>query len=153
LPFAPNKGEFLIVEIPGLPDQYIYKKGFVLAPLQQNSVFWFGSNYHWEFPDVNPTKEFFEQAESHLSAWLKVPFRILEHKAALRPATVERRPFVGLHPNRKSIGILNGMGTKGCSLAPFFARQLADHLIRGQEIIPEADVKRFSKLLSKQDSN
>jgi glycine/D-amino acid oxidase-like deaminating enzyme len=112
LPFAPNKGEFLIVEIPGIPDQYIYKKGFVLTPLQQESVFWFGSNYQWEFPDVNPTKEFYEQAERHLSAWLKVPFRILEHKAALRPATLERRPFVGLHPHQKNIGILNGMGQR-----------------------------------------
>jgi glycine/D-amino acid oxidase-like deaminating enzyme len=153
LPFAPNKGEFLTVEISELPDQYIYKKGFVLAPLQQAGVFWFGSNYHWDFPDINPTKEFYKQAEKHLTAWLKLPFRILEHRAALRPATLERRPFVGLHPHQKNIGILNGMGTKGCSLAPFFARQLTDHLIRSEKINPEADIKRFSKLLSKEVSN
>ena len=41
------------------------------------------------------------------------------------------------------------MGSKGCSLAPFFARQLADHLLYQKEITPEADVKRFTKTLGK----
>jgi len=149
LPFAPNKGESLIVEVKTLPGDYIYKKGFVLAPLQEPGLFWFGSNYRWDFPDANPTNEFIQQAERHLNAWLKLPFRILGHNAALRPATLERRPFVGLHPQQKNIGILNGMGTKGCSLAPFFARQLVDHLLYGKQIIPEADIARFSKLLSR----
>lgn len=149
LPFAPNKGEALIIEINDLPNQHIYKKGFILAPLQDQDVFWLGSNYQWSFPHVEPTSEFYEQAERHLKAWLKIPFKILEHKAALRPATLERRPFVGLHPQQKNIGILNGMGTKGCSLAPFFARQLVDHLLYDKEIIPEADIKRFQRILAR----
>jgi glycine/D-amino acid oxidase-like deaminating enzyme len=149
LPFAPNKGEMLIVEIPGLPDHHIYKKGFMLAPLATSDLFWFGSNYQWHFDNADTTKEFYEQAERHLKAWLKLPFIILDHKASLRPATLERRPFVGLHPLHPNIGILNGMGTKGCSLAPFFAKQLADHLIYNFPITPEADVKRFSKTLAR----
>jgi glycine/D-amino acid oxidase-like deaminating enzyme len=74
----------------------------------------------------------------------------MEHKASIRPATLERRPFVGLHPHQENAGILNGMGTKGCSLAPFFASQLVDHLLRKKGIMPEADIKRFSKILSRQ---
>ena len=149
LPFAPNKGEVLIVEIPDLPNEHIYKKGFILAPLQGMGAFWLGSNYQWRFPNAEPTKEFYEQAERHLKEWLRIPFKILEHKAALRPATLERRPFVGLHPHQKNIGILSGMGTKGCSLAPYFANQLVDHLLRKKEITPEADIKRFPKILAK----
>jgi glycine/D-amino acid oxidase-like deaminating enzyme len=149
LPFAPNKGEALIVEIPGLPDQHVYKKGFLLAPLQDKDLFWLGSNYQWSFLHAEPTHEFYEQAERHLNAWLKIAFKILEHKASLRPATLERRPFVGLHPQQNNIGILNGMGTKGSSLAPYFARQLLDHLLYKKEIAPEADIKRFSKMLSR----
>jgi glycine/D-amino acid oxidase-like deaminating enzyme len=161
LPFAPNKGEALVVEIPGLPAQHIYKKGFLLAPLapslkleaargQTTRLFWLGSNYQWSFPHAEPTNEFYEQAERHLKVWLKIPFKILEHMAALRPATLERRPFVGLHPQQKHIGILNGMGTKGCSLAPYFAHQFVNHLLYGKEIAPEADIKRFSRMLSRQ---
>jgi glycine/D-amino acid oxidase-like deaminating enzyme len=149
LPFAPNKGEALIVEIPGLPSNHIYKKGFVLAPLADEGLFWFGSNYQWNFPHADPTKEFYEQAERHLKAWMKTSFKIVEHKAALRPATLERRPFVGSHPHQPNLVILNGMGTKGCSLAPFFAKQLVDHLVQDKDIIPEADVKRFSRILSR----
>jgi len=121
----------------------------MLAPLAKNNLFWFGSNYQWSFANADPSKEFYEQAERHLKAWLKLPFIILEHKASIRPATLERRPFVGMHPLYPKVGILNGMGTKGCSLAPFFAKQLADHIIYSIPIISEADIKRFSKTLSK----
>jgi len=149
LPFAPNKGEALIVEIPGLPNEHVYKKGFLLAPLQSKDMFWSGSNYQWSFPDAEPTNQFYEQAERHLNAWLKIPFKILDHKASLRPATLERRPFVGLHPQQTNVGILNGMGTKGCSLAPFFALQLTNYLLYKSEIAPDADIKRFSRILSR----
>ena len=149
LPFAPNKGEALILEIPGLPNQRLYKKGFLLAPLGDKEIFWLGSNYQWSFSDAEPSKEFYDQAERHLNAWLKIPFKIVDHKAALRPATLERRPFVGLHPQKRNIGILNGMGTKGCSLAPYFACQFVNHLLYKKGLALEADIKRFSKVLSR----
>jgi glycine/D-amino acid oxidase-like deaminating enzyme len=151
LPFAPNKGEALVVEISGLPNHHIYKKGFLLAPLSTEGLFWLGSNYQWNFENTEPTKEFYTQAENHLKAWMKMPFKILDHKAALRAATLERRPFAGIHPHHPNVGILNGMGTKGCSLAPFFAKQLTDHLLHGKSLIPEADVTRFQKILLRKD--
>lgn len=149
LPFSFNKGEALIVEIPGLQQKNIYKKGITLAPLAQEGLFWAGSNYLWDFTHSNPTEEFRIETEKQLQSWLKIPFTIIDHKASIRPANVERRPFVGMHPVHKNTGILNGMGTKGCSLAPYFAKQLADHLIYSKEILPEADVKRFSKTLAR----
>ncbi len=80
---------------------------------------------------------------------MKAPFNTMDDLAGLRPATLERRPFVGLHPLHPSIGILNGMGTKGCSLAPYFAKQLTDHLVYNMPIAPDADVKRFTKILQR----
>jgi len=152
LPFAPNKGELLIVEIPGLPNHHIYKKGMMLAPLATPGLWWMGSNYAWKFDDENPTAKFRNKTEQLLKSWLKVPFIIREHLCGIRPATLERRPFAGMHPQHPGIGILNGMGTKGCSLSPFFARQLVDNLVYNKPISPEASVERFSKILSRNNS-
>jgi glycine/D-amino acid oxidase-like deaminating enzyme len=149
LPFAPNKGEVLVAEIPDLPISHIYKKGMMLAPLAIPGHWWIGSNYAWEFDNENPTEEFRIKTEQLLQSWLKIPFRISAHLCGIRPATLERRPFVGLHPKYPSVGILNGMGTKGCSLAPFFAQQLVQHLLYNKPVLPEADIKRFSKILNR----
>lgn len=149
LPFAPNKGEVLLAEIPGLPEHHIYKKGLMMVPMSETGSWWIGSSYAWEFEHADPTSAFREKTEALLNHWLKIPFRVTAHLAGIRPATIERRPFVGLHPVHTSIGILNGMGTKGCSLAPFFAKQLADHLIYNLPLTPEADIARFGRMLSR----
>jgi len=149
LPFSPSKGEMLIIESEDLSNEHIFKKGLMMAPLFQENLFWVGSSYQWEYQHANPTNEFYEQTKTLLNQWLKMPYKIMDHKAALRPSTLERRPFVGFHPQYNSIGILNGMGTKGTSLAPFFANQIAQNILFDAPITPEADVKRFSRILSK----
>jgi glycine/D-amino acid oxidase-like deaminating enzyme len=148
LPYAKNKGEVIIAAIPGLPAGNIYKQGLTIVPWK-NDLFWIGSSYEWEFADLQPTERFRRRTEEQLKSWLKLPFTIVDHMAAERPATLERRPFVGIHPVHSSIGIFNGMGTKGCSLAPYFAAALARHLVYNQPITPEADVQRFKRILSK----
>jgi glycine/D-amino acid oxidase-like deaminating enzyme len=150
LPFAPNKGEAMIIEAEELYNGHIFKRGLMLAPLPTPGLFWVGSNYQWEFADDKPSEHFYKQTSNLLQNWIKVPFKIVDHKAAIRPATVERRPFVGFHPHFPVIGILNGMGTKGTSLAPFFAHQLTQHLVYDLPIADEANVHRFTRILSRE---
>jgi glycine/D-amino acid oxidase-like deaminating enzyme len=148
LPFAPNKGEAVWVEIRDLPATHIFKRGFSLIPWKED-IFWLGSTYLWEFDNDLPTPGFRQFANSWLVQTIKLPFTIVDHKAAVRPATLERRPFVGFHPLHPAIGIFNGMGTKGCSLGPYFARQLAASISKGTPVLPEVDVKRFQKVLAR----
>ena len=148
LPFALNKGEGLLVEIKGLSSTQAYKKGMSLIPYREN-IFWLGSSYEWSFDNDQPSEKFRTSAENWLKGFLKLPYEILEHFAALRPATLERRPFVGFHPGNPQIGILNGLGTKGCSLAPYFAAQLAGKITGKGPIHPLADIARFEKILSR----
>ncbi|MEZ5054264.1 MAG: hypothetical protein R2807_05785 [Chitinophagales bacterium] len=57
-------------------------------------------------------------------------YDILEEKAAIRPTTKDRRPFVDQHPIHKNIFIFNGMGTVRISLSPFFANHLIDCILK-----------------------
>jgi hypothetical protein len=41
------------------------------------------------------------------------------------------------------------MGTKGCSLAPWFAHQFTESILHGTAIDPLVSVTRFEKILRK----
>jgi glycine/D-amino acid oxidase-like deaminating enzyme len=148
LPYARNKGQALIAAIPGLPANHIYKQGITIVPWR-DGLFWIGSSYEWDFADTNPDELFRQKTETQLRHWLKLPFEVVDHLASERPANMERRPFAGLHPVMPSVGILNGLGTKGCTLAPYFAKQLAEYVLTEKPIQPLADVRRFTKILSR----
>jgi len=153
LPFAPNKGEALVIDIDGLPYEHagekrVFKKGISLVPWREGT-FWVGSSYEWAFGHGEPSDAFRHRTETLLREWLRLPFRTLAHLASVRPATLERRPFVGFHPVHPAVGILNGMGTKGCSLAPYFAHQLVRHMVDGSPILAAVDVRRFTKVLGR----
>lgn len=146
LPFALNKGEALIVSIPDLPQSNIYKQGMSIVPIGE-TLFWVGSSFEWSYANDNPTNIFRQKVEHTLDSWLRLPYTVVDHKAAIRPSSIERRPFVGMHPTFKKLGILNGMGTKGCSLAPYFSSQLTQYILKNDKIDINADVSRFSRLL------
>lgn len=146
LPFAPNKGEALIVSIKGLSTKFIYKHAISIVPWKED-LFWVGSNYEWNFDNTQPSIAFKEKMIQALDSFLLVPYTIVDHITGIRPANTERRPFVGVHPNFPSLAICNGMGTKGCSLAPYFSKQLIDYLDNGKALEPEADIKRFDHIL------
>ena len=150
LPYADNKGEALIVDMPSLSRNHIYKLGSLILVPWYEGQWWVGSSYDRVFESAAPTQQFRDTTQQQLEGFLDIPFTVKDHLAAVRPANMERRPFVGLHPHFPSIGILNGMGTKGCSLAPYFASQLADHLVTGKAIDAEADVQRFRKTLARE---
>jgi hypothetical protein len=94
----------------------------------QNNLYWIGSNYLWEFPDDRPTEQFRRQTESLLKNWLKVPFRIVDHKASIRPANIERRPFVGFHPVYKKSGF-KWLGNKRLFIGAVLREPINAHLI------------------------
>lgn len=148
LPFALNKGETLTVRIPGLPQDHIYKRTFSLVAAGED-VFRWGASYIWDATDQQPTKEFRNQAEAQLRHLIKLPFTVEAHEAAFRPATVERRPFAGFHPLYPDVGLLNGMGSKGASLAPWFAKQMADLICDNKPVQPEVTIERFKRVLSR----
>ena len=142
LPFAPNKGEALLVKINDLDNRYIYKKAVSIVPWK-DGIFWVGSNYEWDNNNDDPSLAFKEKTTAAINEWLQLPYEVVDHIAAIRPANTQRRPFVGMHPTFKNMGIFNGMGTKGCSLAPYFAEQMTEHILHQTPIENEAAIDRF----------
>ena len=148
LPFSLNKGEILLASIPGLPRDHVYKHSLKIAPWE-NDLFWVGTSFEWTFDHLDTTDTFRQRTEWQLNNWLKLPYTIHDHWASVRPATIDHKPFAGFHPLHPNIGILNGMGAKGCSQAPYFAMSLANNIISGTPIHREADVARYQRILSR----
>ena len=142
LPHAPVKGEALHIKIsqaPNLP--YIIKGGLQIAPMLTNSaendIYWCGSTYNWTDLTPEPTEWGLATLQQKLQQTITAPYHIIKHVAAIRPATKQRRPFLGRHPVYPQLAIFNGLGTKGTSLAPFFGHLLCKHLTQNHPLEAE----------------
>lgn len=146
LPYSPVKGQTLLVDILGYALPEIVNQGIFILPLQTSGLCRVGATYSWHDIDWQTTAEAREFLEEKLKLLLKIPYRVVAQQAGIRPATHDRRPFMGLHPVHRQLAIFNGLGSKGVSLAPYFAGQLADFLESGKEIDPLANIERFFSL-------
>jgi glycine/D-amino acid oxidase-like deaminating enzyme len=117
-----------------------------IMPLQKGEQYRAGATYEWKDLSWEPTQSAQNELITRLHNILRVPFEIVEAKAGVRPATVDRRPFVGVHPQIPELAIFNGLGTKGVSLAPYYAQQFTDHLIHSKEMDSEVNIGRFNSL-------
>ena len=145
LPFNPVKGEIVDIEIQNLDLQDIINQGVFLIPLENNK-FRLGATYKWDILDSVPTEEGVTILTEKYQKLMRPEMRILSQQAGVRPATKDRRPFLGMHPMIENIGIFNGFGSKGVSLAPFFGKQFVDFLVYQKELHPEVNINRFASL-------
>ncbi len=146
LPFRPVKGELLTIRIPGVEMRHIINQHMFVMPLPEGDRYRAGATYEWKNLAWEPTQTAQNELITRLKHILRVPFDILDHKAGIRPATSDRRPFIGMHPQIPQLAVFNGLGTKGVSLAPYYAQQFADHLIHDKELDSEVYVGRFNSL-------
>jgi glycine oxidase len=68
-----------------------------------------------------------ERARGLISA----PMELVDNHGGIRPVAKQRVPVAGFLPDHPHIGILNGFGAKGVLYGPYYARQLADHMLDG----------------------
>jgi len=141
LPFVPAKGELLLVKSKLRLKMIVNRNGYIV-PLGDN-LFKVGSTFNWDDLTPNPTAEGRKALENIWKSLTDEPFEIIEHTAGVRPAIKDRRPVIGLHPNNLELGIFNGLGAKGVTLAPFFAKHFTGHLINGSSLIKEVNIDRF----------
>ena len=140
--FHPLKGEVLHLKIDYNSNFILNRNAFVLP---REGGYIAGSNYDLSGKDWQPTDAARIEISSRIDKILNINYEIVGQRAGLRPTTHDRRPVLGLLPTYPHIGVFNGLGTKGVSLAPYFAHQFANFLTKGTEIDKEVQIGRFFK--------
>jgi glycine/D-amino acid oxidase-like deaminating enzyme len=151
LPFNAVKGEVLNLKMDATLKNFILLKGIFVVP-NPNGTYKVGATYNWVDKTSEITKDGRGEIEEKLRKLTKIDCEFVSQSAGIRPATVDRRPFLGLHPKFNSIGIFNGLGTKGVSLGPYFAQHFANFLINNEQLNSDVNINRFSSLYLSSDS-
>lgn len=144
LPLRPVKGELLYIKVNAVFD-VIYNKGVFVIPLSEG-ICKVGATYDNKNLEEMITSEAQDELVNKLRDLVKFDFEVIDQKVGIRPATKDRKPFVGRHPKFHNLIIFNGLGAKGVSLAPFYAKQLLAHLEHGDELDKEVNIERFFSL-------
>jgi glycine oxidase len=138
--FHPVKGEVLRLQMNYNCNFILNRNGFVLP---RDGQFLAGSNYDLKDDTWAPTSKGRQEIIDKIDKIVNIEYEIIDQVAGLRPTSHDRRPVVGLLPEKPQVGVFNGLGTKGVSLAPYFANQFADHLINGLELDSEVQIDRY----------
>ena len=145
LPFNPVKGE--LIEIKSNTDvNFIPNKGVFMLRKGKN-VFKVGSTYSHDWQCSGTTEKGVKELTRKLDSLFTDKYEITNQTWGVRPATKDRKPFIGLHPKHNNIGVFGGLGTKGVSLTPYYARQFVNFLEKGQGLDPEVNINRYNSLL------
>lgn len=141
--FKHTKGEVLRIKTENYQSNFILNKALFLMP-EEKHFFRLGATYNWDDLTDTATNKAKEELQQKLSKIFNDKYEIVDQKAGIRPTTHDRRPVVGLHPNKPQTGILNGLGSKGTMLGPYFAKQFAK-LLYGEinELHPEVRLERY----------
>lgn len=145
LPVNGMKGDVLTLNIEDYPLKDVVNKHFFIIPLP-DGTFRMGSSYIRTFEDDLPTENGLKEILEGANTILKKPFVLVNQQAGIRPVVPDHRPIIGQHPEQPLAIVLNGLGTKGVSLAPFAASELVKFLLSGQEIEQSISVNRFNYL-------
>jgi len=119
------KGQLFVLK--GLPSwgSEVRKTEHFLIPLDEKQVL-AGSTYEREFDHLLPDDQGLELILDGLKPEVKAKLQVETSWAGLRPTSKDRRPIIqNILPQLYAV---NGLGTKGVSLAPFAAGELLSML-------------------------
>lgn len=146
LPVTPNQGEVLDVHCEGLSSDQVLNKGGYVVPLG-GGLFRVGATYRWAPPlPSGVTEEARVELSQRFADMSDQPFQVVEQRAGIRPATLDRKPVLGIHPAWPVLSIFNGFGSKGVMLAPRLATHFANVLEGTEALWPEVNISRCHSL-------
>lgn len=142
LPLQAAKGEILTLEHSSAIPDTLLNYGNWLIPLAKRQIR-IGATFDPKHLDTQTTG----QAKTTLLNALR-PFcadlaeaNCIRHQANIRPCTLDKQPFIGIHPSRKQLAVFNGFGAKGSLQIPWYSRRFADALLHNRPL--PSDIQRF----------
>jgi len=147
LPFTPAKGEILSLRCEQPLPTAMINAGRWLMPRAEGD-YRLGATYEHDRLDEVITEEAKQTLLDALGGILIEPgaCEVSGQQAGVRPATTDRQPFIGLHPQWPQLGIFNGFGSKGSLLIPWHAETFADALLCDCALPIECDIRRHLEL-------
>lgn len=142
LPLNEVKGELITIHAPKLNIDFLVKSTLFVLPLG-NCHYKVGATFNWDDKTSEPTEGGRLELVEKLKKVIDTPYTIVDQTAGIRPTVRDRRPLVGVHPAFPQLAILNGLGTRGVMIAPTVAKNLFNHLEKGELLDEEIDIKRF----------
>ncbi|MEM7162779.1 MAG: FAD-binding oxidoreductase [Bacteroidota bacterium] len=143
LPMEEVKGEVILIEDKNLNLEHAIKGPFYLVPVGKNR-YKAGATFDWKSLDESTTDKAKEQIIEAVRPFLSNGFKVIGQKGGVRPTVKDRRPLVGTHSKYHNLHILNGLGTRGVTLGPYFSSQLLDAIFENKTIDFEANIARFN---------
>ena len=138
----PARGEIQTIRAKNSLPEGILNRGKWLKPAG-NGIYQAGATYSWDQLESKPNALGLQEMQTGLESMVHQRLEVLERKIGVRPATKDRRPVAGFHPEHHCLGVLNGLGAKGSLMGPWLARHLVEVMREKGPIDREVDVGRF----------
>lgn len=143
LPFRTDRGEILTFAAEHKLVDFIANGAYWLIPLVDGQ-YRIGATHNRADIEVQPTRNGRRELLDGLFRMLSYSptIEITQHRAGVRPGSLDRGPFLGPHPNEPSLAIFNGFGAKGSLTIPWYAQRFVAHLEQDRSLPPESDIRR-----------
>lgn len=138
IPIIPNKGQYLKVrtkQTHGITHT-IASHG-IIFPLDAYT-FYVGATYEWTEFEMEPDEKGKNFLCDIFESAISLPYEIIEHGCGIRPSYFKRKPIICRHFAHPNFFAFNGLGSKGISTAPYYAKQLCEYMLHHK--LPDADV-------------
>ncbi len=144
LPLRPVKGELLEIETEK-PLDLIINRGVFILPIKRK-LCRVGATFDNRDMQWHTTESARNKLQQGVEKLLRMKFIITKQLAGIRPASLDRRPLIGIHPEYEPLAVFNGLGTKGVSLAPYLIESFYEFLEQGKPMIPDVAISRYFSL-------
>jgi len=146
LPFQPVKGQIIECHTDNVCPEQILNYGNWSIPLG-NQRLKIGATFEPGITDTKPTEQARQSLLKGLSAVCPSleSIKLIAHQVGIRPATLDKQPFVGTHPRYGNLHIFNGFGAKGSLAIPQGARRFVEALKQKASLPSYCDIQRYDQ--------